>query len=132
MDYADVHHVTYRRIRVEMDEVIPPPRLQQFEAVPYGEETPGYYPPVICGVVLFHHEYSAGGERRGRNRDLLFEDIEIFGDFKPAVSFDGYSEEFGCRDITVRRVFLNGKPIECADKLAWHIGKHCENIRYEH
>ncbi len=131
VDYADVHHVTYRRIRVEMDEVIPPPRIQRFETAVYGEETPGYYPPVICGLVMFHHEYSAGGERRGRNRDLLFEDIEIFGDFTPAVSFDGYSDDYGCRDITVRRVSLNGNPIGSAGELAWHIGKHCENIRYK-
>ena len=131
VDYADVHHVTYRRIRVEMDDVIPPPRIQQFNDVPYGDITPGYYPPVICGVVFYHHEYSAGGSRRGRNRDLLFEDIRISGDFTPAVSFGGHSDEFGCRDITIRRLFLNGTLLRDTEALAWQIGDHCENIRYE-
>lgn len=131
VDYADVHHVTWRRIRIEMDEVIPPPRYQYLDAEPYGEVTPGYVPSVIRAEVLFHHEYSAGGVRRGRNRDLLFEDIHIFGDVRPCFGFSGFSGEYGCRDIVIRDVFVNEKRLTDPEEYRLEIGEHCENIRFE-
>ena len=132
MDYADVHDVTFRRIRVEMDEVIPPPRYQYLDREPYGEVTPGYVPQVVRSDVLFHHEYSAGGSRRGKNRNLLFEDIHICGDVCPAFGFSGYSDDFGCSDIVIRNVYVNGKLAVEPSEYSLHIGEHCRNIRYEH
>ncbi|MBR4959877.1 MAG: hypothetical protein IKY52_03165 [Clostridia bacterium] len=130
VDYADVHDVTFRRIRVELDEIIPPPRYQYLDKEPYGEIAPGFVPPVIRADVQFHHEYSAGGTRRGINRDLLFEDIEVFGDVVPVFGFAGYSEEACCRDIVIRRVYVNGTLAEAPGAYALHIGNHCRNIRY--
>ncbi|MBQ3176277.1 MAG: hypothetical protein IJB52_00490 [Clostridia bacterium] len=132
VDYADVHDVTFRRIRVEMDEVIPPPRYQYLDREPYGEVTPGYVPQVVRSDVLFHHEYSAGGSRRGKNRNLLFEDIHICGDVCPAFGFSGYSDDFGCSDIVIRNVYVNGKLAVEPSEYSLHIGEHCRNIRYEH
>ena len=42
----------------------------------------------------------------------VFEDIRIFGDIRPCFGFSGYSDDFGCRDIVIRNVFLNGKRLE--------------------
>ncbi len=131
VDYADVHDVIWRRMRVEMDEVIPPPRYQYLDREPYGEVTPGFAPPVIRADVQFHHEYSAGGARRGKNQDLLFEDIRICGDVRPCFGFSGYSGEFGCRDIVIRNVFLNGKLLTDPAEYSLQIGEHCEDIRFE-
>ena len=130
VDYADVHDVTFRRIRVELDEIIPPPRYQYLDKEPYGEITPGFVPAVIRSDVQFHHEYSAGGTRRGINRDLLFEDIEVFGNVVPVFGFSGYSDEACCRDIEIRRVYVNGRLAEEPGEYALHIGDHCRNIRY--
>lgn len=130
VDYADVHDVTWRHIRIEMDEVIPPPRYQYLDREPYGEITPGFVPAIVRADVQFHHEYSAGGTRRGKNRDLVFEDIRIAGDIVPVFGFAGYSDEFGCRNIVVRDVYVNGvkmRPEECGLR----IGKHCSEIRIE-
>ena len=131
VDYADVHDVTWRKMRVETDEVIPPPRYQYQDAEPYGEVTPGYMPPVIRADVQFHHEYSAGGTRRGINRDLIFEDIRIFGDIRPSFGFSGYSDDFGCRDIVIRNVYVNGKLLTDPADYSLQIGEHCRNIRME-
>ncbi len=134
VDYADVHHVTWRNIRVELDEVIPPPRYQWEEAVPYGDITPGHVPAVIYGEVSFHHEYSAGGTRRGKNRDLLFEEIYILTEdtqWQPWFGFCGYSEEYGCRDVLIRNVFINGRKLPVNEGYSLGLGPFCENIRYE-
>jgi hypothetical protein len=130
VDYADVHDVVYRNIRVELDETIPPPRLQKRDDEPYGDITPGYQPPLICGVVEYHFEYSAGGERRGINRGLLFENIAVTGGLKPWASFSGYSEEFCCRDIKIRNITVDGKPLS-AGEFGMNIGEHCRNIVFE-
>ena len=130
VDYADVHDVVYRNIRVELDETIPPPRLQKRDDEPYGDITPGYQPPLICGVVEYHFEYSAGGERRGINRGLLFENIAVTGGLRPWASFSGYSEEFCCRDIKIRNITVDGKPLS-AGEFGMNIGEHCRNIVFE-
>ena len=131
VDYADVHRVTWRRIRVEMDEVIPPPRLQRRDGEPYGEAAPGYAPPVISVEVLFHHEYSAGGTRRGKDRDLLFEDLSLIGGVRPRFVFSGYGEDAGCRDIVIRNVTRNGIPLTDPAEYDLAVGEHCGGIRIE-
>ena len=132
VDYADVHDITFRRIRVEMDEIIPPPRYQYLDKEPYGEVTPGYVPQLVRSDVLFHHEYSAGGTRRGKNRELLFEDIQVCGDICPSFGFSGYSDEFSCSNIVIRNVYVNGTLVKEPSAFSLHIGDHCKNIRYEH
>ncbi len=131
VDYADVHDVTWRNIRVELDEDVPPSRYQYEDNVPYGEVTPGYVPPLIIAQVMFHHEYSAGGTRRGKNRNLVFENIRVTGEVVPDAGFYGYSEEFGCRDIVIRDLYVNGRKLRSAEEFSLGIGNFCENIRYE-
>ena len=130
VDYADVHDVTFRNIHVEMDEEIPVPRIQALDDAPYVNDAPGYHPALICVEVLFHHEYSAGGSRRGINRDLLFENIDILGGGTPAAVFSGYNETAGCRDIVLRGISVDGKRLSSEDALSLHIGNFCENIRF--
>ncbi|MCQ2432591.1 MAG: glycosyl hydrolase family 28 protein [Clostridia bacterium] len=131
VDYADVHDVTYRNIHVELDEVIPVPKIQALDGVPYENDRPGYTPALICGEVIFHHEYSAGGTRRGVNRDLLFENIDIIGGGKPIVVFSGFNQDAGCHDITVRNVSVDGKRLSSEADFQWFIGNFCDNIRLE-
>lgn len=132
VDYADVHDVTYRRIRVEVDEDVPIPRIQNLDSVPYGEIVPGYTPTLIGAYVLFHHEYSAGGTRRGKNRVLLFEDIHVYGGGVPVFDFAGYSDAFGCTDIVIRDVYHDGVLLTEPDSYCLSVGAHCQNIRYTH
>ena len=119
------------KVRVELDETIPAPRLQEYDRVPYGIVESGYVPPLICARVEFHHEYSAGGTRRGRNRNLLFEDIKVRGGGAPIVDIAGYSETAMCRDVTVRGVCVDGRPLLSERDFIWRIGDHCENVVYE-
>lgn len=132
VDYADVHDVTYRHIRVELDEDIPVPRIQNLDDVPYGEIAPGYTPALIGAYVLFHHEYSAGGTRRGKNRDLRFSDIHVYGGGTLVFDFAGYSDDYGCRDIVIQDVYQNGVLLMEPDSYRLSIGAHCSNIRYEY
>lgn len=128
VDYADVHDVTYRNINIEYDDEIPAPLYQETNDMVYYNKNPEYTPPVICAQVKFHHEYSAGGTRRGKNHNILFENIRLYGRQKPAFSFSGYDEDYKTKDIEIRNFYWNDKPIGAGD-YTMSADEFCENIR---
>lgn len=129
VDYADVHDITYRNIRVELDDVIPKPAHQLNDAHVYELSTTDYVPPVICARAIYHYEYSAGGQRRGRNRDLLFEDIYVTGRHRPLFRFEGHSAEDTTRDVIIRNLRVNGKHIVDPADYDMEIDEFCRNIQ---
>ncbi len=131
VDYADVHDIAWRNIRVELDEKIPTPQIQSSDEAPYDNTYTGYVPKVIYIKVKYHPEYSVGGDRRGKNRDISVENIQVFGDVKPTFKFYGHSEKADCRNILIRNVYLNGKLLTDPSEYDMQIGDFCENIRYE-
>lgn len=108
VDYADVHHITYQNINVEYDENIPPPMLQERDDDTYRNHDPNFAPYLICAITEFHHEYSAGGTRRGTNRDITFKNIHYFGRQKPTFYFKGCDEEHKTKDVLIENLYWNG------------------------
>ena len=127
VDYADIYDVTYRNINVEYDEENPKPLYQETHDMVYQNLDHDYAPPIICVQVKFHHEYSAGGGRRGKNHDILFENIHLYGRQKPIFAFQGYDEEHKTKDIEIRNFYWNDKPINEED-YEMKTGAFCENI----
>ena len=131
VDYADVHDITYRNIRIELDQVIPKSVIQQTDDQKYEIPDPDFVPPLLCSKVAFHHEYSAGGTRRGRNRDILFENIDILGRQKPRFTFIGHSEEACSRDIVMRNICHNGRKLTSPEEYVLEMDEFCYGIRME-
>ena len=111
VDYADVHDVVFRNINIELDEEIPKPVLQRTDAQCYENPDPDYCPKIVLVDVQFHHEYSAGGTRRGKNRDMVFENIRLYGRQRPHFFFRGYDEDHKTANITLRDFFVNDAPL---------------------
>ena len=112
VDYADVHDIVYTDINIETDEIIPRYLIQKNDAHKYENTDPCYMPPTICAQVVYHHEYSAGSPtRRGKNRNMLFKNINVIGDKFPKVLLEGYDEAHKTENITISNLYLNGKPI---------------------
>jgi len=131
VDYADVHDVVFTDINIEADEVIPAPLIQKNDAETYINTDPGYMPAVICVQVVYHHEYSAKGTRRGKNRDLVFENIHVYGDVQPKVLCEGYDENHKTENVLISNLWLNGNLITGAEGIDWIIRDFAEKIRYE-
>lgn len=129
VDYADVHHVTYRNITVELDDTIPPCRIQERDEDVYVNDDPDNAPPIIYATVEFHFEYSAGGTRRGKNRELTFENIRVLGRHWPRAEFKGYSETAQTENVEIRDLFRNGKRITSEEELTLVRGPHTAAIR---
>ena len=86
---------------------------------------------MIAVSVVFHHEYSAGGERRGRNRDMIFKNINLYSDSLPKMKFSGYDNTHKTEKILVSHFCLNGEPIASLPQSNWNIGEFAEDIRLE-
>ena len=130
VDYADVHDITFRNIRIECDEIIPPLTIQGSDSEVYRIDREDFMSPIIEVEVVYHHEYSRGSaSRRGKNHDFLFENIHIIGDKKPTVSIVGYDEEHKTENITIRNLTQNGTALTSTDALHWNVGAFAENIR---
>lgn len=109
IDYAEVYDVTYRDINVEFDDLIGVPKIQKNDADEYLNDEEDYKPWLICVITSYHHEYSAGGARRGKTHDIKFQNIHLYGKHEPSMCFEGYDEEHKTKDILIENIYWNGK-----------------------
>lgn len=131
VDYADVHDITFSDISIEADEIIPKALAQKNDAEVYINTDMSYMPLTVSVNVLFHHEYSAGGERRGRNRDMIFQNINLYSDKLPRMQFSGYDDTHKTENILISNLYFNGAPITKLPEKNWTIREFAENIRLE-
>ena len=129
-DFAFVHDVTYRNIDVEYDDVIPEAVIQSDDDMSYKIEDPDYVPPIIAVSVVYHHEYSAKGERRGKNKDIRFENIRLYGRQLPKIQIESYSEEYASTDILIKNFSHNGVPLKDTE-YEISIDDHSKNVVLE-
>ena len=128
VDYADVHDITYRDIRIEADEVIPAPLLQKKDSDCYVNTDPEYMPTTIGLSVVYHPEYSSGGARRGRNHDFTFQNIHVWGKHSPRVRATGYDETHKTENVTISELYWNGELVTTLDGNNWTIRDFTDNI----
>ena len=131
VDYADVHDITYENIRVEMDEQIPRYLIQKSDDAVYVNTEPDYMAFVISAIVEYHHEYSAGGARRGKNRNLRFENIHLLSPRAPRLRFKGYDAEHKTADITIKNLTHNGVRITDLAQTELEVNEFVGNITLE-
>jgi hypothetical protein len=103
VDYADVHDIVWEDIRVEYDRV------------PTGKMLASF-------VVEQHPEYSAGGAKRGRIRDIVLRNISVSAPGMPKIGLRGHGEGADVRNILFENIFLNGKPLRSLDELNVDVG----------
>lgn len=131
IDYADVHDVTYRNINIEIDDILPCPMIQCNDCEVYENRDPDYCPETMCVITSYHHEYSAGGTRRGKTRNITFENIYVWGIHSPKAYFEGYDEEHKTEDITVRNIYHNGIKITDFDDKVFRKGRFVGKVSFE-
>ncbi len=128
VDCADIHDITYRNINIEYDDSYRTPVLQTSDTHKYPENDDGsYYPVFFESVVYYHPEYSSSGLRRGKNREITVENINVSGAFPLKVSLKGFDSEHKSSDIVFRNITQNGKRAI----LDITQNEYCENIKEE-
>ena len=117
----------------KFDEIIPETLIQTNDEESYfeREKDKNFVAGTIVVVTEFHHEYSAGGTRRGKNHDILFENINVYG-FQPIkLAFLGYDENHKTSNITIRNIYKNGKLIKEIPSEDIYVNEFAENIKIE-
>jgi len=130
VDYADVHDVIYRNINVEYDNVIPKSLIQKNDVQTYQNTDHDFAPALISVISTYHHEYSAGGTRRGINRHITFKNIHLYGRQKPTLYFKGYDEAHQTKDILVEDLYWNEELLTSFNDEDFILDDYTENIRY--
>ncbi len=131
VDYADVHDVVYRNINIEYDEVILKGIIQNKDCERYQNNDLDYTPNLICVISAFHHEYSAGGTRRGINRNMLFSNIHLYGRQMPKLYFEGYDDTHQTKDIVIENLHWNGQLLKKFNEDQFVTGEFTQNICYK-
>ena len=128
VDYADIHDVTFRNITVEYDDIIPEMKIQQNDNQKYEITNPDFCPEILNVGVDYHIEYSAGGRKRGKNHNIVFDNIHVCGKHKPGLNFKGYSDEADVSDVTVKNLYINNILMKESDvKITKN--EFCKNIK---
>ena len=132
VDYADVHDVSYENINVEVDETIPAPLIQKNDSEIYQNTNPEYMPYLINNHVVYHFEYSAGGKRRGKNRNFSYNNIRVYGDKPIKFRFSGFDDCHKAENVKINDVCLNDEKITEINSENIILEKYTENISFEH
>ena len=131
IDYADVHDVVYRNINVEYDDVIMAPSIQTCDSEIYVNDNLNYHPWLIYVATSYHHEYSAGGTRRGICHDIRFENVKLYGKFEPTAYIAGYDEEHKTFNVTIENLFWNDELLETLKDDSVTMNEFTDNIIYK-
>lgn len=130
VDYADVHDVTFENIRIEADLPAQKPLLQQRDGEIYVNGDADHLPFMVKFSVEFHHEYSAGGARRGKNRHISVRNIRWYASKPPRIRLSGYDAQHKTENILFSDLFQNDKRLSQGD-VAWDVRDFAENIIFE-
>ena len=118
IDFADVHDVVYENINIEYDDVIPVGKIQRNDREEYVNDEPDYSPYLFDASVFYHFEYSAGGTRRGKNRNITVRNIHVnAGRHIPKIHLLGYDGEHKTENISISDIYVNKKRVENANEL---------------
>ena len=128
-DRAAIRNIRFERIRVEIDEQNPAPRMQQNRDEKYPDTTADGYCPTLFEIVIRPNPYSHD-ETRGTVRDIVFQDITVFSRLQPPSSFRGFDAEHSVEGVTIQNLRFNDHPIEDAAAARLTVGPHVSGVRF--
>jgi len=91
-DRAKISNVVFDNIRVEIDDDVPTPVYQDSDERQYNpKQDPNFCPALF--VIVVHKTFYTHDAENGTVDDVLFKDIQVFGNRRPHSSFTGMDAE---------------------------------------
>ena len=87
-------------------------------------------PDIIRVEVMYHPEYSAGGDRRGKNRNIRVDRICLYGDKTPRFYFKGHDATHKTENVILSDFRFTGEFMTAPEDSQWVIGDFTENISF--
>ncbi len=131
-NYAFIHDVTFRNIRVEYQAETLPEIIQKSDDDKYDAAGRMGVPKLLN---VDNHRYGGQTGKFGDTSDILFEDIQVFAEEgvpeKLPVFFGNFNDEVKVENITVRNLTINGKKISSPESVEVGKAGKVDNIRWE-
>jgi hypothetical protein len=128
-DRAAIHDIRFERIRVEIDDQNPLPRMQQNREEKYPADAQDTYCPTLMEIVIRNNFYSKDKDR-GTVRDITFQDIRVLSRLQPPSSFRGFDAAHTVEGVTIQNLRFNDRLIPDAAEAHLTIGPHVTGVQF--
>lgn len=128
-DRAKIHDIRFERIRVEMEEPNPRPKMQRSPEDTYDPGPDGFL-PTLAVIVIRGTNYSKD-QVRGTVRNVVFQDIDITAPGMPASTFVGADPEHTVEGVVCRGWRFNGQPLTSLEAMHLKLGAHVSGVTVE-
>ena len=131
-NYATIHDVTFRNIRVEYQSEALPEICQKSDDMVYDNAGRMGVPKLLN---VDNHRYGGQNGKFGDTFDILFEDIKVLAEDgvseKLPIRFGNFSNDVKVADITIRNLTVNGRKISSPDEMDLQVVGKVNNINWE-
>jgi len=129
VDWADVYDVSFENIRIESESGEEAHMTQLTDEDVYPENMPKVLDPLVINLTIKKHpEYSAGGDRRGRIRNVSFKNIYTTSAQNMRISMNGYDADYRVQNVAIEGIYLNGIEIKDIEQLEFSHNNFVEDI----
>lgn len=128
-DRAAVRNIRFERIRVEIDQQNPAPRMQQQRDEQFPVDASQGHCPKLLEIVIYQTPYSQD-QARGTVRDVVFRDITVLSPLSPPSSFRGFDAEHSISRVSIENLRFNDRLIGNAAEAGLAIGPHVTDVKF--
>lgn len=129
-DRAKIHDVVFDNIRVEFDDKIPTAVYQNSDDHVYNpDQDPNYCPHLA--MIIVQSTYYSGDKTNGSVENVLFKDICVYGNRKPASPLIGLNKESSVKNVVFDNLQIGGKKILSAQEAGVSLNEFVENVSFK-
>ena len=110
-DRAAISNVVFDNIRVEFDDVIPPPIYQNSDEQKYDQNANPQFCPNLVVIEIVKTAYTQDAEN-GTVDGVLFKDIRVLGGRVPPIRLSGLDEAHTVKDARFESIYLGDRRVE--------------------
>jgi polygalacturonase len=119
---SSVHNIKFQNINVEIDDGVARPKIQENRDEQYVTKHDDDYCPWLMAISMKKNS-------RGSADNILFKDIEVYGNTKTRSVFRGVDEKHRIENVVIQNLRFNGKVIEDVKQANITIGSHVGSVR---
>lgn len=118
---SSVNKINFDNVNVEIDGWVARSKLQEAKDEKYVTNLHDKYCPMLICM-------SMSKTSRGTVDNILYKDIEVYGNTNARSSFRGFDAEHGVSNVTIKNLQFNSKLVEDAKQANLTIGPHVNSI----
>ena len=115
-DRAKISNVLFDNIRVEFDDVIPPPIYQHTDEQRYDPNADPNFCPKLAEIIILKTPYSQD-EQNGTVDSITFRNIRVLGARRPNVNLQGLDDQHKVSNVLFEEIYFNDVRVQALDEI---------------